>query len=317
MASAPVSGFSVTCWLLFAAYAGCKGYYYHLQADFYPHYQEYYETQRNLCFAVGAMLLITTFVFYHIYSCLKLQTFLILRLLGNLAAMVVFLGYEAKVLSEDGLDQEAIDYYSFDNMSDWGSTIAWSCAWLFIAAFEINEASFCSRKCLRWVVKFQCLMFWVLLAIAFGIPGEELLDQVDLKDSENVYSKLLIATAGAGALAAFLFACYCTCEVDEFLKLHMVAGGLTVALWSSSFGYQSYETRKMYTETTCESSLNALTDNRLCKHKLLSHNVYIAAYSMITLALVQVVGFNNYFFASQQKRDPASAANPAIQIIRM
>ena len=75
---------------------------------------------------------------------------------------------------------------------------------------------------------------------------------------ESVYAKLLIAASAACALAALMFAVYCTCEVQEFLKLHMLFGGLFVILFISSGAYESYNWRKdmneMYTPELRERS---------------------------------------------------------------
>jgi len=306
MPQAPASGVSFTFFVFFAAYTGILGFYYHEQADYYsdsPYLTDLvddYETRRSLLLAIAAILAITSFVFYASYKCLELQTMLLLRLVGNLAAMLIYLGYQAGVLSEDGLDSDAVKDYSFSNASDWGSTVAFACAFVFIAAFEINETVLCSRQITRWIVKFQVFVFWGLFAVALCISGEALLDDVDLTDSESIYSKLLIASAGASALAAFLFGCYCTCEIQEFLKLHMLFGGITVTLFVSATGYQSYEYRKDLQEL--------LKDNEeALKHWVWTHNLHIASQSFLSLALYQIVGFDNYFFASQPKAVAPSA----------
>jgi len=307
MAQAPVSGFSMTCFLFFAIFTACLAAYHHKVLTFFGEHNaddwvDEMETRRNLLIATSVLLGITSFIFYPAFKCSNMQTMLGLRLLGNLTAMLIYLGYEAGVLDEDGIDSQAMKNYSFSNASDWGSTVAFACAWVMIATFEINETVLCHRQITRWIVKFQVFMFWALVSVSMCIPAEKLLDDVDVTDTESVYSKLLIAASAACALGALMFAIYCTCEVQEFLKLHMLFGGLFVILFISSQAYESYNWRKDLNESyTPEIRERHEMYQELYDHWLFLKNVQDAAAAFLAFAMLQVVGFGNYFSVSQQK----------------
>jgi len=323
MAQAPVSGLSMTCFLFFGVYTACMAAFWHKMLTFFGDTDFYtdelieeWETRRNLLIATTAFLGITTFIFYPVYKCLELQTMLALRLVGNLVAMLIYLGYEAGVLSEDGIDSQAVRNYSFSNASDWGSTVAFACAWVMISTFEINETVFCHRQITRWIVKFQVFMFWALYAVAFCIFGEKLLDGVDVTDTESVYSKLMIAAAGASALAALMFAFYCTCEVQEFLKLHMLFGGLFIILSVSALAYESINWRKDLKEEYSQY-LDCIFCDKEAYQELYDHLVFVknlqdAGNSFVVFAVLQIIGFDNYFFVTQQKGEPGRVANDKV-----
>jgi len=319
MVRAPVSGFSLTCFLFFAVYTACFAAYYHKYITFFGDlYSEEVldrlETRRNLLVATTAMLGLTTFFFYPLYKCLGSQTMLALRLLGNLAAMLVFLGFQAGVLSEDGIDSQAVRDHSFSNLSDWGSTVAFGCAWVLISTFEINETVICHRTITRLIVKFQVFMFWALYAVAFLISGEELLDDVDVTDTEGVYSKLLFSAAAASGLAALMFAFYCTCEVQEFLRLHMLFGGLFVILRISANVYESVNYRKDLKEHY-STWINRDAAEQLYEHYLIVKNIQDVGNSFLLFAVLQIVGFDNYFFVKQQNNGGGRVAdNKVIQL---
>jgi len=227
---------------------------------------------------------------------------------GNLAAMLIFLGYKAGVLSEDGLDEDGVKEYSFSNVSDWGSTIAFACAWVFISLFELNQVEFCTKECtrcgqnvMRWVVKFAVMAFWSFLAVCFCITGEAILNEtdIDLQDSKDAYSKILLAAAATSAVGAFAFACFATCEFAEFLKLHMIFGVLTVLLLVAAVIYQSVDYRKDLNEY-CDRypDFDAVQD--LCDNLELIHNLHVAGDVFCALAITQVIGFDSYFFATRK-----------------
>jgi len=266
-----------------------------------------------LLIATSVLLGITSFIFYPAFKCSNMQTMLGLRLLGNLTAMLIYLGYEAGVLDEDGIDSQAMKNYSFSNASDWGSTVAFACAWVMIATFEINETVICHRTITRWIVKFQVFMFWALYAVAFVISGEELLDDVDVTDTEGVYSKLLISAAAASGLAALMFAFYCTCEVQEFLKLHMLFGGLFVILRISANVYESVNYRKDLKEYYSTWIMRD-TAEQLYEHYLIVKNITDVGESFLLFAVLQIVGFDNYFFVKQQNNGGRVADNKVIQL---
>jgi len=269
---------------------------------------DYYETNRNLLIAVSSLIVISSFVFYPLFALGTMQTGLILRLLGNLTAMLIFLGYKAGVLSEDGLEEDRVKEYSFSNASDWGATIAFACAWVFISLFELNQMTFCTKestRCgqnvMRWVVKFAVMAFWSLLAVAFCVTGDAILNEteIDFKDSKNAYSKILLAAAATSAVGAFAFACFATCEFAEFLKFHMIFGVLTVLLLIAALIYHSVDFRKDLNEfRDTYSNLDLIQD--MCDDLEFIHNLHLAGDVFCTLAVTQVIGFDSYFFATRK-----------------
>lgn len=307
------SGCSFACFLLFAMYNACYAWAWHLHFKDAEEYfgsenADYYETNRNLLIAVSSLIVISSFVFYPLFALGTMQTGLILRLLGNLTAMLIFLGYKAGVLSEDGLEEDRVKEYSFSNASDWGATIAFACAWVFISLFELNQMTFCTKestRCgqnvMRWVVKFAVMAFWSLLAVAFCVTGDAILNEteIDFKDSKNAYSKILLAAAATSAVAALCFACFATCEFAEFLKLHMIFGVLTALLYLSAVIYESVDMRNEFNEV-CEKYQDFDTLQDLCDTVEFIHNLHVAGEVFCMLAIAQVVGFDSYFFSTRK-----------------
>lgn len=307
------SGCSFACYLLFALHSACYAWAYHTKLHdanefFGSNNADYYETNRNLLLAVSSLIAFTSFVCYPLFALGTMQTGLILRLLGNLAAMLIFLGYKAGVLSEDGLDEDGIKEYSFSNVSDWGATIAFACAWVFISLFELNQVVFCTKEstrcgqnALRWVVKFAVMAFWSFLAVCFCITGEAILNEtdIDLQDTKDAYSKILLAAAATSAVGAFAFACFATCEFAEFLKFHMIFGVLTVLLLIAALIYHSVDFRKDLNEfRDTYSNLDLIQD--MCDDLEFIHNLHLAGDVFCTLAVTQVIGFDSYFFATRK-----------------
>jgi len=315
--------FSFTCFASFALYAACIGFSYHVlindrekicedhgvecgifEVD--GQNDEYYETQSILAFTVAAILGLTS-VFYCIYHCIESYCMLLLRIIGNVCAMLIFLGASCGVLSKDGkIDTNAVRDYSFSTASDWGSTVAFAIAWIAISAFEINEFALASSRIhVRLLIKAMVFLFWALLAVSTCVSGEKLLNDFELEatDAESVYSKLLLATAGASALAAIMFALFSMCEVGEFAKLHMLAGGLTGILFVAAVGYQSYHYRedlneweKDIADGKNEATIAFWED--YVDYLMKFHNIHVAGDVFLGLAIFMSIGFDWLFLSS-------------------
>jgi hypothetical protein len=298
MQSSPAGGSTFICFLLFAFYAGIHGYSFHykLNSEAYPDpdldQEIHAKTQRALLFAISAILVVSA-VFYTLHKCVDSYCMLILRLIANFCAMVIYLGFACGVtgvLDEDGnINTNVAKDYSFSNASEWSSTVAFAGAWIMISTFEIYEMGFTLST--QWVVKMQVFLFWALLATCFCISGEKLLADVDMDGTgkEDIYAKLLLGVAGSSALAALLFLFFCMCELTgEFVRFHMFVGGLTSILLLAAFGYQTYEFRKAMKEFEEYEFYDAIMTH---------HNINFAGQVCLSLAIMATVGFDSVFFA--------------------
>lgn len=323
MQYAPSSGSTFICFLLFAFYTALDGYAYHYTLNLDEEKLDlktdvaYAETQRALLFTITAILGVSA-VLYVLHKCVDSYCLLVLRLIANFCAMAIFFGYKCGVLDEDGnIDTDGVKDYSFSNASDWGSTVAFAAAWVVISTFEIYELGY--TVCMHWIVKIQVFLFWALLATCFCISGEKLLDDVDMDgtESEDIYAKLLLGVAGSSALAALLFLLYFMCELGEFVRLHMLVGGLTGTLLLATFCYQTYQFRDMMKEwkesEECQSPLIDCGD--LYDYAMMLHNIHFAEMVCICLAIMATVGFDFVFLAPVvHGPNPSSKQGITIQI---
>jgi len=326
---APAACSSFLCFFCFGVCAACHGYAFYVSrydkicdgCDFDEREEEfdYYETQLTLLFTVASILGVSS-IFYALYRCVESYCMLILRLIANVCAMIIFLGFSCDALSEDGINTSKVRDLTFSTAGDWGSTVAFAAAWVAISAFEINELTFASRRIhVRVFVKIQVFLFWALLAVSFCVSGYDLLDDADIEatDSESVYSKIILAMAGMCALAGILFAIFCFVEVAEFAKLHMIAGALTSILYVSSIGYQSYHFRERMDEMKEEmigEGENSDIWEDIFDHFMKIHNCRVAGDVFLSLALFMSIGFDWYFLHNFQAAGNDKSNKPTVQI---
>jgi len=320
---------SFLCFIFFAIFTACHGYGFYVRryeelcdgctTDEDKEDFDYYKTQFILLFTIASILGVSS-IFYALHRCVESYCMLILRLIANVCAMLIFLGFACDALSEDGINTGKVKDLTFSTAGDWGSTVAFALAWLAISAFEINELSFASKRIhVRAFVKIQVFLFWALLAVSFCISGNELLDEADIKatDPENVYSKMILAMAGMCALAGILFAIFCFVEVAEFAKLHMIAGALTSILYVSSIGYQSYHFRErmddMKEEMIGEGENSDIWED-IFDHFMKIHNCRVAGDVFLSLALFMSIGFDWYFLHNFQAAGNDKSNKPTVQI---
>jgi len=333
---APAACSSFLCFFCFGVCAACHGYAFYVSrydkicdgCDFDKREEEfdYYETQLTLLFTVASILGVSS-IFYALYRCVESYCMLILRLIANVCAMIIFLGFSCDALSEDGINTSKVRDLTFSTAGDWGSTVAFAAAWVAISAFEINELTFASRRIhVRVFVKIQVFLFWALLAVSFCVSGYDLLDDADIEatDSESVYSKIILAMAGMCALAGILFAIFCFVEVAEFAKLHMITGALASILYVSSIVYQSYHFREHMDDLEDELAVGRNSDKmeKIFDHFMKIHNCRVAGDVFLALAWFSTIGFDLYFLhhihdsraADSRAAGNVKSNNPTAQI---
>lgn len=308
---------SFLAFAFFAGYAFCTGYFYDLIASNELVFEEKTEgsdeeTKAILLYIVTAILCGTT-VLYGLFKCVNSQCMLILRVVGNFCAMVIFLGFKCEVLNKDvSLQDDAKDTLS----SQSESTVAFALAWVIISTFELNENSFCQYQCTRMVAKAQLFLFWVLLAVSCCVEGEELLENA--KNAEDTEAKtsayLLIGTAAAAALAACCLVLFSLCEAMEFIRLHVLTGSLTAILFISSIGHQYYHLHKLINDEIDETENEFLIE--WLEFMLKLNNWHFAGALCGALSILCTVGFDQFFFAepTMKSSQPQTSQRPGVTI---
>lgn len=311
---APAAASTVLAFAFFAGYTACLGYYYDISQDlplieFSSDEKDELNTNSMLLYTVTAILCVTTLL-YGLFKCIESQCMLILRMVGNFCAMVIFLGYKCEVLNTDGTLE--LDTYSTESKST--PTVAFALAWVLISTFEVNENSFCKYRCTKWVAKAQLFFFWVLLAVAACFEGEDLLEKAkDAEDNEaKISAWLLLGFAIAAALSALCFVLFSLCEVTEFIRLHMLAGSLTGLLYIAHVGYHYYHFRKTVNEWIDESESSLFKEFYESLLKLL--NWQFAGNFCLGVSILCTVGFDQFFLAAPVMVKSSQPQKPAVTI---